>query len=442
MLPALITPPHFSTSLRTKAWVSATEDGITTVPLAASLSLRSGMASTALCQLGEGGFRYHPRHSPALRRDAFSHGPAGDEGATLITDHAFAELGLPIDASEKEVKAAWRRLVSQWHPDRNDSAAAVAKIQRINQAFEAIRRARQSPASEAATPPTAAPEPAYTAPPAAAPQQQQQQPPRPPIRRKLKLTLEEAAAGCIKPLRGKFTETCTTCDGAGHQMLGGNCKACGGSGAVQQRSAWFGWPSVRIECEECLGGGIARRVCPTCEGSCKCEISYQVQVRIPHGVRDGDLLHVDARRAGNAAADLEIQVQIAAHALFQLDEDGTVRCEVPVNGFAWIANRAVQVPTLAGLHTLQLSRDLQTYRLAGQGFPRERRGTRGDQVVTIVPVFPAQFSTDQDILLDQLIATTGRASGAGSSERLQAWDKSVKAWERARTAAPKKPSGD
>lgn len=327
----------------------------------------------------------------------------------MITDHAFAELGLPIDASEKEVKAAWRRLVSQWHPDRNDSATAVAKIQRINQAFESIRRARQSPAGEATPPPTAAPEPASTAPPAAAPPQ----PPRPPIRRKLKLTLEEAAIGCIKPLRGKFTETCTTCDGAGHQMLGGNCKVCGGSGAVQQRSAWFGWPSVRIECEECLGGGIARRVCPACEGSGKCEVSYEVQVRIPHGVRDGDLLHVDARRAGNAPADLEIQVQIAPHSMFQLDEDGTVRSEVQVNGFAWIANRTVQVPTLAGLQALQLSRDLQTYRLAGQGFPQERRGTRGDHVVTIVPVFPARFSTDQDILLDQLIAASGAPQASG-----------------------------
>ncbi|KQP17651.1 DnaJ C-terminal domain-containing protein [Pseudorhodoferax sp. Leaf267] len=324
----------------------------------------------------------------------------------MITDHAFAELGLPVDASEQEVKAAWRRLVSQWHPDRNASAAAVAKVQRINQAFEAIRRARQQP--EAMAEPVA-PEPEPAAPPAADPGPQ-----RPPIRRKIKLTLEEAAAGCIKPVRGKLTETCTTCDGAGHQVLGGNCASCGGSGAIQQRSAWFGWPSVRIECEACLGGGIARRTCPTCDGACKCEVSYEVQVRIPHGVRDGDLLHVDARRAraGSAPADLEIQVQIAPHALFQLHDDGTVRCEVRVNGFAWIANRTVQVPTLAGAQTLQLNRDLQTYLLQGQGFPKERRGARGDQVVTIVPVFPHKLSTDQDIMLDQLIAASSDAREA------------------------------
>ena len=56
-------------------------------------------------------------------------------------DDAFAELGLTPDATELEFKAAWRRLVSQWHPDRNDSAAAHAKMQRINRAVEAIRQA-------------------------------------------------------------------------------------------------------------------------------------------------------------------------------------------------------------------------------------------------------------------------------------------------------------
>ena len=58
----------------------------------------------------------------------------------MVTDNAFAELGLASDATEREVKAAWRRLASQWHPDRNGSADASARMQRINQAFEQIRR--------------------------------------------------------------------------------------------------------------------------------------------------------------------------------------------------------------------------------------------------------------------------------------------------------------
>jgi hypothetical protein len=69
--------------------------------------------------------------------------PGGGAGPIVEQDidSAFAELGLRPGASEADVKAAWRRLVSVWHPDRNPSAAAPARMQRINRAVEAIRRA-------------------------------------------------------------------------------------------------------------------------------------------------------------------------------------------------------------------------------------------------------------------------------------------------------------
>ena len=343
----------------------------------------------------------------------------------LDTDSAFAELGLASDATELEVKAAWRRLVSQWHPDRNGSASAVTKMQRINRALEQIRRAgfRVDPlprgADDTTTTTTAS---------AAADRDRQ----RAPIHRKVKLTLEEAAAGCIKVLRGKICESCSICAGAGHQVLGGNCAQCGGSGAVSKRS-WFGWPGARVECEACLGGGIARQPCQACAGTGKSSThKYKVSVRIPHGVRHGDRLHVDGqgRRPGQPPADLDIRVQVLAHPFFELDDDGSIRCELPVDGFAWIANRPIQVPTLAGLQPMQLNRERLTYRLNGQGFPMQRRGSCGDHVVTVVPVFPAQFSTDQEILLDQLMAGTSGAAGQASDDRLAAWNRQLRAWER------------
>src|SRR5689334_4260750 len=135
------------------------------------------------------------------------------------TDNAFAELGLASDATEREVKAAWRRLVSRWHPDRNTSADAVARMQRINRAFEEIRSAGFPARPQRAEEHT--PEPAAAAPETAA--EDDLQPRRRPIHRKVKLTLEEAATGCIKSLRGRMTQACASCDGAGHQVLGGNC---------------------------------------------------------------------------------------------------------------------------------------------------------------------------------------------------------------------------
>jgi molecular chaperone DnaJ len=349
----------------------------------------------------------------------------------LGTDNAFAELGLPSGATEREVKAAWRRLVSQWHPDRNNSADAVARMQRINRAFEEIRNAGFAEIPESAGSSGVEPrQEAASASASATADSADAEPRRRPIHRKIKLSLEEAAAGCIKTVRGKMTHVCATCDGAGHQVLGGNCAQCGGSGAVAKRS-FFGWPGGMSECGACHGGGIAQRTCPDCEGAGTLTSTYQLKVRIPPGVRSGDLLHVDGRRAraNPSHADLEIRVELVDHAFFELDDDGTVRCEIPVDGFAWIANRSIQVPTVAGIQSIHLRRDKLMYRLKGHGFPVTRRGPRGDQMVAVKPVFPEDLSADQEILLDQLIASSS-GSGEGKDERLRAWNRGLRAWER------------
>ncbi|MBS0339072.1 MAG: DnaJ domain-containing protein [Proteobacteria bacterium] len=356
----------------------------------------------------------------------------------LDTDNAFAELGLAPDATEREVKAAWRRLASQWHPDRNESAGAVARMQRINQAFEEIRRAGFSgrPGGNADTPATpdgdapdgAEADQAAAASGAAGTQRQGRT-----LHRKLRMTLEQAASGCIKVLRGKVTDSCAVCRGAGHQVLGGNCARCGGSGAVPRRS-FFGWPTGVAECEACLGGGIARQACAACAGAGKmAPRGYKINVRIPPGVRNGDLLHVDGRRVSGEGpgADFEIRIEVARHAFFELDDDGTIRCEMPIDGFAWMANRQVKVPTVTGLQTLQLSRDRLSYRLEGMGFPVQCRGQRADQVVTLVPIFPQQLSTDQQILLDQLSATTLGAGEEALDDRLRAWSRGLRGWKAA-----------
>jgi molecular chaperone DnaJ len=340
-------------------------------------------------------------------------------------DNAYAELGLAPGASDDEVKTAWRRLASQWHPDRNRSAAAISRMQRINQAIEQIRRSdaghdasdetRESPAGTSdakgshAQPRT--------------------------ISRKIKLTLEEAAAGCVKTLRGKLVERCSSCAGAGFRLIGGACSECNGMGAVRQR-AWFGWSAAPTECAACGGDGIAKQVCDACEGAGKLPArEYRVNVRIPHGVRDGDHLHVGQRRetAGHPAVQLNLRVELLPHALFELDADGTVHCEVPVDGFAWIANRLIDVPTLTGIQRLQLSRDCLSYRLGGQGFPRERRGPCGDQLVKVQPVFPERLGTDQEILLDQLMAASSGPRGSATGTRLGDWRRALQSWEQART---------
>lgn len=348
----------------------------------------------------------------------------------MHADSPYAELGLAPGASEREVKAAWRRLVSQWHPDRNDSASALAKMQRINQAFETIRLGgylepgREEPQGE----PGSAPDDRSPAQPGA-----DEAPPRT-LSRKVKLSLEEAAAGCTQVLRGQLTELCKPCSGVGHHVLASACAECAGAGTVRQR-AWYGFFGLPSTCTTCQGDGRLRQTCTQCDGAGKLGTQrYQFSVRIPQGVRDGDLLHIDGRqpRPGQPRAAIDLRVELLPHPFFVLDDDGTVRCTIPVDGFAWVANRSTEVPTLTGMQPLALKRDQLSYRLEGQGFPVQRRGPRGDMLITLLPTFPERFSTDQEILLDQLLATSADASGQPTDARLGKWQQTVSSWQRGR----------
>ena len=101
---------------------------------------------------------------------------------------------------------------------------------------------------------------------------------------------------------------------------------------------------------------------------------------------------------------------------------------MPVDGFAWVAQRKVTVPTLDGQRSLRMQREQRVYRLAGEGFPVTRRGPRGDLLVTLEPVFAESLSADQEILIDQLLATA-------TAPALAAWQRTLKARQRRGTRA-------
>lgn len=344
----------------------------------------------------------------------------------MSIDLAYAELGLRPGASESEVRAAWRRLVSRWHPDRNTSADAVDLMQRINGAYERIRDAafgREAPGHR--------PEPARRrkAAPAA------EAAPLRTVRRRVRLSLEEAALGCTRVLRGRLTDTCVDCVGLGVVKPAATCTECEGAGSVR-RPAWFGWLATESACAACDGSGFVSRACPSCAGQGMRTQGYQRSVRIPSGVRADDLLRAESSgdAPGDFAVTLELQVKVSAHPLFTVGDDGTLRCDMPVDGFAWIASAWIEVPTLTGLQQMRLRRGRQVYRLRGQGLPLERRSTtRGDYLVTVQPSFPEVLSDTQEKLLAQLASSSDSANPQGAAAPLRTWQRSVQAWESARS---------
>lgn len=343
----------------------------------------------------------------------------------LGINDAYAELELSPGATDAEIKQAWRRLVSLWHPDRNPSPEAVARMQRINQAFDLLRNPDTAPPPSK---PAKEAEPATTA-------EAQTPPSARMVSRRIKLTLEEAAAGCLKILRGRLVDACPDCEGSGTRILSDDCSTCSGSGKVRPR-AWYGFYGPASECSDCGGDGRARQRCDRCAGTGKLTPqNWQITVRIPHGVRDGDLLQVESRalRPDQARVVLDLRIELLHHPLFRLAPDGTIRCDMPVDGFAWMAQRTVELPTLVGLRRLTLKRDQLKYRLPGLGFPADRRGHPADMVVKIQPWFPDTFSAAQEALIDQLIhgtPQTGASEGADAAEPLQDWARRRQVWQR------------
>lgn len=335
----------------------------------------------------------------------------------MNVEDSYRELGLTPDSTDAEVKAAWRRLAARWHPDRNASPHALRKIQRINRALEEIRRFRASAFGPITDFDAAGSGPARSAPART-------------LQHGVRLTLEQALAGCVQEIEGELVEDCGACGATGLQKHASECRDCRGTGQARQ-PLWFSWAASGVKCKACHGSGSVRHACAACAGSGKAAARpYRCRARIPAGVREGDLLNVSASLQGRHAGDkvaLELRVELVPHEFFALDEDGTVRCELPVDGFAWVANRWTEVPTPSGLQQMRLKRGYHTYRIKGQGFPGED-GERADCIVTVVPLFPEELSKAQEAQVDKLIAGNTGAAGSNAQRRTAAWQQAVKDW--------------
>jgi molecular chaperone DnaJ len=339
------------------------------------------------------------------------------DGAPLNVDDSYRELGLVPDSSDAEVKAAWRRLAARWHPDRNDSPQALRKIQRINRALEEIRRARGEDAADG----------------------QEVSSPEPAVEHEVTITLEEVVTGCTRELRGQVVEDCGDCAGTGLQPQATECSECAGSGRVRQ-PLWFSWVASQVECSACQGHGRTRQGCSACAASGKAPArKYRCRVQVPPGARAGDRLDVTAQVTGRHRKHqlaLRLRVDLQPHEFFAVEADGTVKCELPVDGFAWMANRWIEVPTPRGVQQMRLRRDYLTYRIKDAGLPWQPGDGTADCMVTVVPMFPEQFSPQQEAAIDRLVASNSGAGGTMAGDRLAAWKRGMESWQARLGAAP------
>ena len=334
-------------------------------------------------------------------------------------------LGVSRQASEAEIKRAYRRLALRYHPDRNPGdKEAEARFKEINEAYEVLRdpqkRAAYDRFGHRAFEAGAGAEAAaggfdFTSFADAfedlfadfmGARRRSAATRGADLRYNLTITLEEAFAGKRVELRIPTSVLCDACRGTGSE--GGAepaaCTMCRGTGRLRAQQGFF---TIERTCPRCQGTGrTIRNPCRRCAGSGRVQRERTLAVNIPPGIEDGTRIRLagegEAGLRGGPPGDLYIFVSIAPHRLFRR-EGMDIYCRVPIPMTTAALGGEVEVPTIEGQRLrLRIPEGTQTghqIRLRGKGMTELHGGTRGDMFVELVVETPVNLTRRQKELL-------------------------------------------
>jgi len=354
----------------------------------------------------------------------------------------YESLGLTKDASEDDIKKAFRQQAKKFHPDVNPgNKRAEERFKEINEAYEVLsdaeKKARYDQFGHAGV------DPNFNAGSGfggfggfggmdfdlgdlfgsifggGGSSNRNRNGPRKGerIRAELIITFEEAAFGCDKEVSVMRVEPCDDCQGTGCKegTTAEKCGECGGRGTVtaQQRTP-FGVMQSTAECSKCSGKGkIIHSPCAKCRGLGLVRRSRNIKVSVPAGIDDGQTISIrgqgSAGANGGETGDLYVTITVLRHQVFER-EGTSVLMELPVSFVQAALGAEVEVPTLDGKVKYTIPEGTQTgtvFRLRGKGIQNLRGSGRGDQFVTVTVVTPKGLNEGQKELLRQFAATTG-----------------------------------
>ena len=352
----------------------------------------------------------------------------------------YEVLGVAKGASEDEIKKAYRQMAKKYHPDLNPGdKEAEARFKEVNEAYEVLsdsqKKARYDQYGHAGVDPNFG----------AGGYQgygfdgmdidlgdifssffggggARRSNPNAPRRgsdvsASVVISFEEAARGCKKQVDVRLVDTCSDCRGSGAAKGSAPkpCPACNGTGQErrQQRTP-FGVIQTQSVCSRCRGKGkIIDKPCSTCSGTGQVRRPSSVGINIPAGIADGQVITIrgkgNAGTNGGPAGDLEIQVAVRPHPVFER-EGYDVHCELPLTFAQMALGAEVQVPTLDGNVPYTVREGTQpgeTFRLKGKGFPYINGRGRGDEVVRVTVEVPKNLTSEQKKLLHAFEETLG-----------------------------------
>lgn len=344
----------------------------------------------------------------------------------------YEVLGVSRDATNDEIKKAYRKLARKYHPDANkDDRNAAEKFKEVSEAYSVLsdpgKRESYDRFGHAATDGNfngfggfggfggadfgggindifdmffggggrqrRGPEQGAD------------------LRVDVELTFEEAAFGLEKDIKVPRTEECGTCGGSGAAPGTGkkNCDQCGGSGQVQfAQSTPFGRIVQSRTCDRCRGAGtIIDKPCSTCRGAGRVRRTRSIKVKIPAGVDNGARLRLAAEGEpgirGGPRGDLFVFIHVQPHAIFKRDGNNVV-VSAEINIAQAAMGDEITVPTIDGDAKLRVPEGTQSgtvLRMRGKGIPDVRGYGRGDQYVQVKVLTPTRLTDKQKELLQE-----------------------------------------
>jgi len=369
----------------------------------------------------------------------------------------YETLGVPRNASDEDIKKAYRKLAMKYHPDRNQGDAAKSAEEKFKEAKEAYevlsdsgKRSAYDQYGHAGVDPNM----------------------RGPaggaegfggfaeafgdifgdvfgggrrggggggrqvfrgndISYAMEITLEEAAAGKDAQIRIPSWDDCRTCSGSGAKpgTKVATCTTCHGNGVVQMRQGFF---SVQQTCPQCRGSGkLIPEPCVACHGVGKLKAHKTLEVKIPAGIDSGMRIRSSGNGEpgtnGGPPGDLYIEIRIKKHDIFERDGDD-LHCVLPISFPRAALGGEIEVPTLAGKAAIDIPEGTQAgkqFRLRGKGIKGIRSSYPGDLYCHIAVETPVKLTEHQRKLLKEFDESL-KKGGAKHTPTEEGWTDKLK----------------
>lgn len=341
-------------------------------------------------------------------------------------------LGVGSNASQKEIKNAYRKLARQYHPDANPgNKETEEKFKEVAEAYEVLADAKKRRQYDEQRqlfnrggynfqPGTAGYEDIFGSERGGVedifdlfggrarattrnwPEKGQD------LYYNLRLTFEESLSGVTKQIRLSHSVVCNVCRGTGAKAgtTLSTCPTCGGQGVVAMDQGIFG---LSRTCPTCHGRGtVIKEPCGTCHGAGTLQETKTISIKVPAGVDDGSKIKYqgqgEAGAIGGPSGDLYIITKVAPHPIFK-KRGSNIHLDLPVTFSEAALGAAIKVPSPAGSVTLKVppgTQDGTTLRVKGKGAPKVHGGSTGDLLATIDVRVPTKLSADERELLARL----------------------------------------